>query len=343
MSRISSKFLASDAVTNIKVAAGAAIDATKIADGSVSNSEFQRLNGVSSDIQTQLDSKQDRSTLTAKGDLYVATASNTVARQAVGTNGTFLKADSLLPNGITWSSVVSTSAFRSVTTTDTATTADDILVLSGASFTQTLFTAVGNTGKEITIIHNGTNFSQQYTLATTSGQTIGGVASGDYVLHTNGELLRLISDGSNWLILEHRTKSYFGSLTTTGSWNTNTTYTARYWREGDMLFGIIEITLAGAPNSATLSITLPSSLTIDTNKIPSTDGANIASYLGDTFIRDTTTAANNVAGYMRYGSSTTLEVRAGGATGVTQAAPFTFANGDSIGLRFQVPITGWRP
>jgi len=35
-----------------------AIDAAKIGDGSVSNAEFQRLDGVSSDIQTQLDGKQ---------------------------------------------------------------------------------------------------------------------------------------------------------------------------------------------------------------------------------------------------------------------------------------------
>ena len=32
-------------------------DAAKIADGSVSNAEFQRLDGVTSDIQTQLDTK----------------------------------------------------------------------------------------------------------------------------------------------------------------------------------------------------------------------------------------------------------------------------------------------
>ena len=41
---------------NIKIAA--AIDATKIHDGSISNTEFGYLNGVTSDIQTQLDSKQ---------------------------------------------------------------------------------------------------------------------------------------------------------------------------------------------------------------------------------------------------------------------------------------------
>lgn len=46
--------LASNAVVNASVASGAAIDATKIADGSISNTEFQYLNGVTSNIQTQL-------------------------------------------------------------------------------------------------------------------------------------------------------------------------------------------------------------------------------------------------------------------------------------------------
>lgn len=44
-------------VTDAKVASG--IDAAKLADGTVSNTEFQYLNGVSSAIQTQLDGKQD--------------------------------------------------------------------------------------------------------------------------------------------------------------------------------------------------------------------------------------------------------------------------------------------
>jgi hypothetical protein len=44
-------------VSNDKIATG--IDAAKLADGSVSNAEFQYLNGVSSAIQTQLDGKVD--------------------------------------------------------------------------------------------------------------------------------------------------------------------------------------------------------------------------------------------------------------------------------------------
>lgn len=49
--------IANGAVTNAKVASG--IDAVKIGDGSISNTEFQYLNGVSSNIQTQLDGKVD--------------------------------------------------------------------------------------------------------------------------------------------------------------------------------------------------------------------------------------------------------------------------------------------
>jgi len=51
------------AVSNAKLGTG--IDAAKIADGSVSNAEFQYLNGVSSAIQTQLDNKADEGTAVA--------------------------------------------------------------------------------------------------------------------------------------------------------------------------------------------------------------------------------------------------------------------------------------
>lgn len=55
MSQIITKFITDSAVTNAKVATG--IDAAKIGDGSVSNTEFQRLNGLTGDVQTQLDAK----------------------------------------------------------------------------------------------------------------------------------------------------------------------------------------------------------------------------------------------------------------------------------------------
>jgi hypothetical protein len=53
--------LASNAVVNASIASGAAIDATKIADGSVTSTEFQYINTLSSNAQTQLDAKPDLS------------------------------------------------------------------------------------------------------------------------------------------------------------------------------------------------------------------------------------------------------------------------------------------
>jgi hypothetical protein len=50
-------------IENADIKVGAAIDAAKLADGSVSNDEFQRLNGVTSNIQDQLDAKVDEALL----------------------------------------------------------------------------------------------------------------------------------------------------------------------------------------------------------------------------------------------------------------------------------------
>ena len=57
-----------DAVTNAKVATG--IDAVKIADGSVTNAEFQFIGGLTSDAQTQLNAKEATITATTSADYY---------------------------------------------------------------------------------------------------------------------------------------------------------------------------------------------------------------------------------------------------------------------------------
>lgn len=57
-----------DAVTNAKLASG--IDAVKIGDGSVSNTEFQSLDGVTSNIQTQINSKENTITAGTTAQYY---------------------------------------------------------------------------------------------------------------------------------------------------------------------------------------------------------------------------------------------------------------------------------
>lgn len=65
MAQLKTKFIEDGAITNAKVASG--IDAAKLGDGSVSNTEFQRLNGLTGDIQSQLDAKVDDSEKGAAG------------------------------------------------------------------------------------------------------------------------------------------------------------------------------------------------------------------------------------------------------------------------------------
>ena len=84
---ITSTQLADDSVTSAKIVNGtivnadinasAAIDATKIHDGTISNTEFGYLNGVTSAIQTQLDAKQ--ATITG-GASTIASADLTASR-----------------------------------------------------------------------------------------------------------------------------------------------------------------------------------------------------------------------------------------------------------------------
>lgn len=64
--------------------------------------EIGYVNGVTSAIQTQINGKQSLSTLTTKGDLYVATGSATVTRLPVGSNTFVLTADSAEASGMKW-------------------------------------------------------------------------------------------------------------------------------------------------------------------------------------------------------------------------------------------------
>lgn len=66
------------------------------------------LNQALDDIVTGVNAAVPASTVTAKGDLLVATASGTVARQAVGSNGQILVADSTQTNGLKWAPITVT-------------------------------------------------------------------------------------------------------------------------------------------------------------------------------------------------------------------------------------------
>lgn len=81
------------------------IDGSQVTSGTVAYARHP-VGTTSSTLAAGDDSRitgaQQRSTLTAKGDLYVATASATVARVGVGSNGQVLTADSAETAGVKW-------------------------------------------------------------------------------------------------------------------------------------------------------------------------------------------------------------------------------------------------
>jgi hypothetical protein len=67
------------------------------APSTVSATELGYLDGVTSAIQTQLDAKTAKSTLTTTGDIYYASAANTPARLGIGSTDQVLKVTAGIP------------------------------------------------------------------------------------------------------------------------------------------------------------------------------------------------------------------------------------------------------
>ena len=80
---VNSSKIVDGSIVNADINASAAIDATKVHDGTVSNTEFGYLNGVTSAIQTQLDAK-----LVAANNLSDVTASTARTNLGLGTIAT---------------------------------------------------------------------------------------------------------------------------------------------------------------------------------------------------------------------------------------------------------------
>jgi len=117
-SAITSAKINDGAIVNADVNASAAIDATKIHDGTISNTEFGYLNGVSSNIQTQIDAKgASNANLTAIGDL-------------AKTDGNFI-----VGNGSTWVAENGSTARSSLGLGTISTQASSSVSISGGSIT----------------------------------------------------------------------------------------------------------------------------------------------------------------------------------------------------------------
>jgi hypothetical protein len=134
------------------------------------------------------------------------------------------------------------------------------------------------------------------------------------------------------------------NFTPTGSWSSNTTYAGKYRRVGDTLEVDVTLSLAGTPTTASLTVNLPSGLTIDTAKL---SGPGSEQFLGHGLIADASPTAY-IAASVLYGSTTSVAIRyhnidnsRAELNGVSQSAPVAWANDDKINFRYTVPISGW--
>jgi hypothetical protein len=170
-------------------------------------------------IDTGTSASGTRGTINLKGE---SLATSTV-------NDVWVLQDTLTGAG-SWETVPAAAANNVGTYSSTATVSstDNVSILSGASFTLTLTTAVGNTGKIFEIVHNGTSLTQVYTIDGNGSQSIRGNLT--FNLHTNGERLRIVSDGANWVVLDH--------------------YTATAWIDGGTASSLISAETTG-PTAAT--------------------------------------------------------------------------------------------
>lgn len=260
-------------------------------------------------------------------------------------------------NGAALNAIAATASanlvYRSVVANDTAVVGDDVLVLSAASFTETLFTAVGNTGKVLEIVHNGTSLTQVYTVDGAGAETIGGLTT--FVLYTHGEKLRIVSDGANWVVLQHEAITPWASYSVviTGRTSNPTRPTvvdyemARWRRIGSDLefeFDYYAAALAGAAvGSGVYDYSLPTGVTADSGQKNISTNSNTGSSVGlaSWF---SSSQNRNFNGICTISTSTTIALNAGadGFPAGDQSDVFGPLN-DTTAIRIKatIPITGW--
>lgn len=234
---------------------------------------------------------------------------------------------------VVWDSGTSRFIARNKTTratyssTSTADINDEIIELSGASFTLTLPTAVGNAGKEFTIYHAGTNFSQVYTIDGNGSETITPSRQSSnltYNLYTNGESITIYSDGAGWRVKSNYAKTQWVDYTPTQQgFTAGPTYDVAKWmRDGSNIWMMLRITYTTRTN-VELQINLP-----DTSLLIFTDDSTNATVLGQAEATGASGGDINVLGtdndnYVNFSSDAVTPANADSLLAASQVLSFT--------------------
>jgi hypothetical protein len=163
-SSVNSSKIVDDSIVNADINSSAAIDATKIHDGTISNTEFGYLNGVSSAIQTQIDTKA----ATTYVDDAVAGLRTRIIAEAATTANIDLTAD--LQNGDTIDGVTLVTGDR-VLVKDQSTASQNGLytvVSSGTASRDTQFNTIDELSGQMIVVNQGTANDNKIFLCTTN-------------------------------------------------------------------------------------------------------------------------------------------------------------------------------
>jgi hypothetical protein len=177
------------AVTNSKVASG--IDAAKIGNGTISNTEFETLNGVTSAIQTQIDSKQ--ATLVSATNIKTVNSNSLLGSGNISV-GTLTSVDLTMPSAFSVSG-------NPITTSGT-------LAVTGAGAVSQYVRGDGSLANFPSVSGGGASTSY-YLNGSVSQGTIGGVAyyemnktpilgaGTDFSRNTNGYIASFLTDAND--------------------------------------------------------------------------------------------------------------------------------------------------
>jgi hypothetical protein len=211
----------------------------------------------------------------------------------------------------------------------TVTDQDYLLFGSTNSFTFTLPSVTGRTGKVFRFQKTDTDYTKIITISGTGYSR---------TLNTAGESVVVCCDGSNWIEIASNIPNYQSSWSPTLSDATNvSTSTGIWYRDRKQLIMRDEIVWSGGGGGAAFTVALPSSLTMDTAQFNGAlSSENTVVGYGQWF--DNGTARKGVSVF--YNTTTTV-----GFEEITSSAGSiagtSFANGDHLSFFAQVPISGW--
>ena len=233
------------------------------APSTVSSAELGYLDGVTSAIQTQIDSKIGSASainptiVDAKGDIIAATAADTVARLAVGANGTVLTAASGQATGLEWATPSSGGMTLISTTTLAGTTTISSIPSGYVNLEVHIFRTKNSAGNyDLYCFPNGSSlatdeFSNRASTGTMSFR------QDDYIRFTGTASSAMANDQTNaWVYRIHNYASTTAAkpFTITGGYYNNGKFvlmTAGLMRDTAAVTSL-EIYGAGSSNSGTV-------------------------------------------------------------------------------------------